>query len=94
MIDALDYYSLSKDQSWLEPDNPDEIGGRDTDVSQIAGSLYIRLREIFPINEVPPELVSQLGVLRKQLELSEEMIGQFISAVSLEVINRDVENDS
>jgi len=52
----LDYYSLKGGQ-WVEPpDTSYDIGSRATSIAQISMSLKLRLKAIYPANEVPKEL--------------------------------------
>lgn len=72
---------------WLpnEPKGmPEEIGGRDIDLSQIGYSLGNHLRNAFPMNQVPPGLVVKSGQLTATLIEAETKIREFIEAVTEE----------
>jgi hypothetical protein len=46
--------------------SPYDVGGRSLDdPEQLAASLYHLAKDIFPANGVPPDLVSDLSVLRR-----------------------------
>lgn len=79
----MKYYDLPKEKRWLrDGDSPDSIGGRDTDVSQIAWSLEHTIKNMFPINQVPEELTIKLKDLRGLCENCEKQIEAFISLMS------------
>ena len=79
----MDYYGLPKEKRWLaEGDNPDSIGGRDTDVSQIGYSLEIIIKGLYPINKVPADIAFALNTLKDKLWLAENAIKMFIEMVS------------
>ena len=84
---TMNYYQLPKDKRWI-PDSPYEIGGRATDVSQIAYSLRNIVREHFPINKVPRELVDTLNALFQTGEIYEKQIQEFIEQVS-DIVNEE-----
>ena len=84
-VKQMDYYELDKEKRWLESDSPGEIGGRDTDVSQIAFSLSHRVREMYPINKVPNELVDKLNELEDVCSNCEKVIADTINLISDEV---------
>ncbi len=54
--------------------NPLEIGGRSTNVSQIAYSIARDVKLAFPINGVPSEYVKALVNLTQLLEVAERQI--------------------
>lgn len=58
--------------------NQYEIGGRATDISQIAIALEQRLEAMFPVNEAPEDLVLELKILKKSLVLGEALIYTFL----------------
>jgi len=81
-VKQVNYYDLGKEDRWLEGDSPYEVGGRGTDISQIAYSLKHRVRELFPINEVPDKLVRNLIELEKICAVTEKAIEASISLIS------------
>ncbi len=82
----MDYYALDKDNRWLEGgDSPCSIGGRSTDVRQIAFSLRRRVKELFPINKVPQELVSQLDELEAICIKADKAIMETIGIISAHI---------
>lgn len=85
-----DYYKLPKNKQWL--DNPFEIGGRAVDISQIGYTLSYRLRELYPINQVPAALAAESDQLSKLLEEAEHAIDSFIAHVSREVSKQETSN--
>jgi len=78
----MDYYNLDKEKRWLKDDSPSTLGGRATDVSQIARSLYYRVRELYPINKAPKELVEKLDELEVVCLNCEKVIVDTINLVS------------
>lgn len=78
----MDYYDLPKDKQWLGGDSPYVIGGRNTDISQIAYSLSHRVRELYPINQVPEKLAQSLQELEKQCRECEIAIRRMVSLIS------------
>lgn len=78
----MGYYELDKEKRWLEGDSPCEIGGRATDVSQIAFSLSHRVRELYPINQVPRGLAEKLKELEGICSSCEEAIIDTINLIS------------
>ena len=78
----MDYYALDKEKRWLNDDSPYVIGGRDTDISQIAWGLEYKIKELFPINKVPDNLVERINVLKSICKDCEDLIQEVISLVS------------
>lgn len=78
----VNYYELPKDKRWLESDSPYEIGGRATDITQIAYSLTARVREMYPINKVPEDIVTQLDTLTGLCKKCEDEIEKTIGLIS------------
>ena len=78
----MNYYELDKEKRWLDNNSPYEIGGRATDVSQIAFSLSHRVRELYPINQVPRGLVDKLRELEDICSSCEEAIADTINLIS------------
>jgi len=78
----MDYYKLDKEKRWLGSDSPYTIGGRSTDVSQIAFSLSQRVRELYPINQVPRGLVDKLKELENICSCCEKAIADTINLIS------------
>lgn len=68
--------SVMPDNDWLRyyGDSRDNIGGRCTDISQIAVSLYDRTKQSFLINEVPEEVVEQWKQLHLALTQAEKLL--------------------
>lgn len=60
---------------------PDPIGGRDIDLEQIHHSLYREVRDAFPINEVPTEVLVKLGDLKTKLEAGSTAIKSTIDTI-------------
>jgi hypothetical protein len=60
---------------------PSVISGRDTDLSQIGFYLRLALKDEFPINSVPQNLVDQVDQLIDRLKDAEEDIKHFILTV-------------
>ena len=81
-VKQVNYYELDKEKRWLDSDSPYEIGGRDTDVSQIAFSLSHRVRELYPINQVPRGLVDKLKELENICSCCEKAIADTINLIS------------
>lgn len=78
-----EYYRLPKEQQWLGSlDTAYTIGGRDTDIHQISLSLEVSIKEHYAINEVPPEIVRKIAMLKGLLETGEERIQELIMLVA------------
>lgn len=80
MTDFKKFFSLPKDDRWLP--SPYEIGGRSTDLSQLGWTLYGNIKEIYPINQVPPKILAALKEMQDALELGERQIEAVIEMVS------------
>lgn len=80
------YYKLPEDKRWLGDGNtPDGIGGRATDIEVIGMSLYQAIRDAYPINKVPRELLVKAEDLQIYLERGSRLIQQLIDAVSIDI---------
>ena len=79
----MNYWDLNREEKWMESDDsPYVIGGRDTDISQIAFTLMDRVKQLYPINEVPAEIALQLVKLRIICGDCEKEIKNIISFIS------------
>jgi len=79
----VDYYTLPRDKMWLKDgDNPYQMGGRDTDVAQIAYALRDIVKERYPINGVPSGLKDNLDKLKDTCEDCEKKIEESIEIIS------------
>lgn len=67
---------------WLAPGNPSDIGGRATDIAQIGRTIESRIKERFPVNQVPVHIELMLSQLHIALCLGERMIEDLIFTVS------------
>ena len=74
------FYKLNRDERWI--DNPYEVGGRDTGVSNIANTLVGKVKEMFPINEAPAHLVNESVMLLSACLAAEKAIENYIELVS------------
>jgi hypothetical protein len=93
MKDASQVYkSLPENKKWLKDcgGNVYQIGGRDTDLEQIAQSIKYAVRDAFEINKVPEEVVTAINKLQKTLEQAEDEIQEVIILVS-EKLNQEEE---
>ena len=73
---------------WLDRrDTIYEIGGRATDISQIAYSLEQQVKMVFPLNKVPNDIVLKIVELTAVLEYGEKIILEFISLVGNELLD-------
>jgi len=79
---GMNYYDLPKEKRWLGGDSPYQIGGRATDVSQIAYSLMGRVKEMYSINAVPKKLEDELKKLTDQCGACEKAIESMISLIT------------
>ena len=80
------YYRISTDKRWLrDGSNPQNIGGRSTDIEVIATSLYWAVRETYQINEVPASILNNLEILQAYLETGSQMIQNLIDQVSADL---------
>jgi hypothetical protein len=82
----MDYNKLSKDNRWLGwaggSDNPDSIGGRDTDFEQVGYSLTGIVKSIYPVNEVPETIARSITEMQAALDRASELVKQVIELVS------------
>ena len=62
------------------------IGGRDTDLIQIAWYLSHAVKDFFPINGVPQNVINSIQSLRERFTLAEEQFH-----LTLDVIINEVE---
>lgn len=77
------YYTLPPTKRWLgDRDTPYEIGGHPTDVEQIGIALEHRIKQIYPPNGIPDEIVSLLGELKTRLQSAEAAIEVVLVIVS------------
>lgn len=58
--------------------NPNNIGGRSTDIAIIGHSIYAELRDSFPINQVPTKYVVALEKLQKLLDVADSELASVI----------------
>lgn len=63
-------------------DHPEDIGGRDPDVHQVALGLHGMIREAYPINDVPAEVARLLHDCESSCRLAEERVKLLIEMVS------------
>ena len=75
------YYELTKEQQFLANDNPYNIGGRSTDISQIYYSLKQHIAEKFE-DCVPDIIRYKLSILQKVSLQTEDLIQEIISDAS------------
>jgi hypothetical protein len=69
-------------------DKPYGIGGRATDVAEIAHSLSSKVQDVFPAGTVPAVVEAKLKRLTDTLEQAEKDIQEFIELVSWYVAGR------
>ncbi len=67
---------------WMQGDSPDSIGGRTTDIVQIALSLRRLVKEAFPMNAVPPQVVAACDSAELSLRLAEQELMRSIETIS------------
>jgi hypothetical protein len=79
------YYSLPRDEQWLSPGNPEQIGGRTTDSEQIGLSIMWAVRERWPINGVPADIAEAVEALLVDLRAADAHIARVIDLVSRRV---------
>ncbi len=63
--------------------HPEEIGGRAVDVSQIPESIELLVKAAFPVNGVPPEVITQIEITREICGKAEELLADLVELVSL-----------
>ena len=85
-----EYEKLPRSARWMEPDSPEHIGGRDTDLIQIYESLYRIIKNAYPINDVPTSITNELKNLKILLEGSEELIFRIIDLATIDRNNRGI----
>ena len=84
------YYKIPKDFRWMQDgDNPYNIGGRSTDISQIAHSLITYVKNRYSINEVPESLQDEMDDLLDILCKGEIIIRDAIELISKYVIEEE-----
>jgi len=84
------YYRLYANKKWLaEGDNPEVIGGRHTEITQIGFSLELAIKNLYPMNKIPEPIASYLSQLEIDLANVEERIQKFIDMVSQDVMYRN-----
>lgn len=66
---------------WLD-DNPLEVGGRDVDVHQLALSFDLKVKNAYPINAVPREVMALLRKCHKVCSQADETVKRLIERVS------------
>lgn len=85
---TMNYYDLPKDKRWLQDgDSPYVIGGRSTDVEQIAFSLEHIIKARYPVNKVPKAIEAQLKATFESCQLAAKQINRLIDIVSEEASN-------
>lgn len=62
--------------------SPEDIEGKDPDVHQVALCLGLRIREAYPINQVPAGIVQLLHDCESSCQLAEERVKLLIETVS------------
>ncbi len=85
MKDASQIYgSLPEHKKWLKGCSGSvyQIGGRDTDLEQIAASIKYAVRDAFEINKVPEDILMAVNKLQKTLEQAEDEIQEVIILIS------------
>lgn len=82
------YYKIPRSERWLAGDSPAEIGGRDTDLSQLGMSLRARIGDLYPINEVPQDIHDAADALVVQLAAAEAAMEGLIELVSADQLRR------
>lgn len=85
------YTSLPGHKRWLKDcgDCVYQIGGRDTDLEQIAASIKFSVRNAFEINKVPEDIVTAVNKLQKTLEQAEDEIQEVIILISERLVEDD-----
>ena len=78
----MDYYQLSQHNRWLEKDSPYNIGGRETDISEIGYSL---MKRVMVATGNSNDLRNRLISLNRKLEECEKEVQSIISDVSDQV---------
>lgn len=71
--------------------NDSMIGGRDTNISQIAYSLLRVTKVHFPINGVPDELVAAYSSLKDILENGEKEIINYVKMLNAHGVGRETD---
>lgn len=75
-----EFYKLPKDDRWL--DSPYQVGGHDTEITQVGYSLGFRIRELFPMNQVPPRIEAEFKAFMETLTEAEERMGRVCSLIN------------
>ena len=70
--------SERKSISFLEGGETNRIGGRSIDIEQIGHTFLLYLREYYPPNEIPEDILNKCKRLIRLLEYSSEEINEFM----------------
>lgn len=81
---AMGKQSFDGRYEWMG-DHPEDIGGHDPDVHQVALCLGPMIREAYPINEVPAEVVRLLRDCESSCRIAEERVKLLIEMVSTDL---------
>jgi hypothetical protein len=85
-LDTL-YHSLDKENGrWLE--NYHAVGGWPLDLEDVGLCLLSRLKEVYKINECPPEFVTRMNRLIESLQETEIAMRQLIVDVGCDLQER------
>lgn len=79
-----EYEKLPHGARWMSPDEPMNIGGRDTDIAQIGFSLSEIIKKKYPINGVPEDIVGEILILKTHLKIAEDQIFKIIDMVTVD----------
>ena len=72
---------------WIK--NKYQIGGRDTDITQIAYSMETEIKKQFGMNDVPEEIVVLYKELTNTLGVGEQMIFELLELVAKHLLIED-----
>jgi hypothetical protein len=90
MVFDIDF---KKSKEWMGQDSPYEIGGRDTDIGQIALNLTDLIKKAYYINAVPQPIVARLELLAVQCFAVQEDIQGIINMVNIDRGQHDLERN-
>jgi hypothetical protein len=80
------YYKLPREQRWLKnPDSPTCLGGQNTDLEMLGLYLGERIKQMYPVNQVPLEIALGLAALMQDLRYASTRIQEFIEMVSYDI---------
>lgn len=83
------FRKLSKDErSQIFRGNLEDVGGRSTDVSQLAWSIEAAIKDFFPMNGIPAEMITEMQLLHAACGEVEDRFGTIVLLLAREIEKR------